>query len=366
MSLGWALIQCNWSPYEKGKFGPRDRPSCEDEGRGQVLHRQAKERQRLPVNNEKLGASRGQTPPHTPQNGAVHHYSLRPLEGTRDCLLYKEQRLDGNQIGSGAAISCVTNGQSQRLASSGSPGTGISLQSSARQATRSAAAPPPPPPPAFLPRPGPSSPLLRGRRRAQSRSGPRALRPLHRPGAAPPTSRRASPPPPSSPAGIARPQRRSRRPHPRRPALGAASSCPGSRGPRCGQGVPSQAPLTQPVLPPRAVAPASRLPSPGSRQPLPAVAASGGTGPPRVTMPSKTKYNLVDDGHDLRIPLHNEDAFQHGICFEAKIPRSLELRKDITDLKETTSQKVPFSLDEKILKQQINLKPKQNSDGILC
>ncbi|XP_053065622.1 carboxyl-terminal PDZ ligand of neuronal nitric oxide synthase protein isoform X4 [Acinonyx jubatus] len=35
-------------------------------------------------------------------------------------------------------------------------------------------------------------------------------------------------------------------------------------------------------------------------------------------MPSKTKYNLVDDGHDLRIPLHNEDAFQHGICFEAK------------------------------------------------
>ena len=36
-------------------------------------------------------------------------------------------------------------------------------------------------------------------------------------------------------------------------------------------------------------------------------------------MPSKTKYNLVDDGHDLRIPLHNEDAFQHGICFEAKV-----------------------------------------------
>ena len=35
-------------------------------------------------------------------------------------------------------------------------------------------------------------------------------------------------------------------------------------------------------------------------------------------MPSKTKYNLVDDGHDLRIPLHNEDAFQHGISFEAK------------------------------------------------
>lgn len=36
-------------------------------------------------------------------------------------------------------------------------------------------------------------------------------------------------------------------------------------------------------------------------------------------MPGKTKYNLVDDGTDLRIPLHNEDAFQHGINFEAKV-----------------------------------------------
>ncbi|XP_055993746.1 carboxyl-terminal PDZ ligand of neuronal nitric oxide synthase protein [Sorex fumeus] len=42
-------------------------------------------------------------------------------------------------------------------------------------------------------------------------------------------------------------------------------------------------------------------------------------------MPSKTKYNLVDDGHDLRIPLHNDDAFQHGICFEAKYVGSLDV-----------------------------------------
>lgn len=42
-------------------------------------------------------------------------------------------------------------------------------------------------------------------------------------------------------------------------------------------------------------------------------AAAGGE------MPGKTKYNLVDDGHDLRIPLHNEEAFQHGINFEAKV-----------------------------------------------
>ncbi|XP_062989304.1 carboxyl-terminal PDZ ligand of neuronal nitric oxide synthase protein-like isoform X2 [Elgaria multicarinata webbii] len=33
---------------------------------------------------------------------------------------------------------------------------------------------------------------------------------------------------------------------------------------------------------------------------------------------AKSRYNLVDDRHDLRIPLHNDDAFQHGIGFEAK------------------------------------------------
>lgn len=34
---------------------------------------------------------------------------------------------------------------------------------------------------------------------------------------------------------------------------------------------------------------------------------------------AKSRYNLVDDRHDLRIPLHNDDAFQHGIGFEAKV-----------------------------------------------
>ncbi|XP_040216105.1 carboxyl-terminal PDZ ligand of neuronal nitric oxide synthase protein-like isoform X1 [Rana temporaria] len=42
-------------------------------------------------------------------------------------------------------------------------------------------------------------------------------------------------------------------------------------------------------------------------------------------MPTKSRYNLVDDGHDLRIPLHNEEAFQHGICFEAKYIGSLDV-----------------------------------------
>ncbi|KAJ8376212.1 hypothetical protein SKAU_G00067920 [Synaphobranchus kaupii] len=44
-------------------------------------------------------------------------------------------------------------------------------------------------------------------------------------------------------------------------------------------------------------------------------------------MPGKTKYNLVDDGHDLRIPLHNEEAFQHGINFEAKYIGSLDVSR---------------------------------------
>ncbi|KAM3866393.1 carboxyl-terminal PDZ ligand of neuronal nitric oxide synthase protein-like [Diretmus argenteus] len=42
-------------------------------------------------------------------------------------------------------------------------------------------------------------------------------------------------------------------------------------------------------------------------------------------MPGVTKYNLVDDAHDLRIPMHNEDVFQHGVCFEAKYIGSLEV-----------------------------------------
>lgn len=46
---------------------------------------------------------------------------------------------------------------------------------------------------------------------------------------------------------------------------------------------------------------------------------NSGTLAEKKKMPAKTKYNLVDDGHDLRIPLHNEEAFQHGINFEAKV-----------------------------------------------
>ncbi|XP_052787794.1 carboxyl-terminal PDZ ligand of neuronal nitric oxide synthase protein-like [Mya arenaria] len=43
-------------------------------------------------------------------------------------------------------------------------------------------------------------------------------------------------------------------------------------------------------------------------------------------MPSKKEYDLVsDDGYDSRIPLHNEDAFQHGISFQAKYIGTLDV-----------------------------------------
>ncbi|XP_025111958.1 carboxyl-terminal PDZ ligand of neuronal nitric oxide synthase protein-like isoform X2 [Pomacea canaliculata] len=41
---------------------------------------------------------------------------------------------------------------------------------------------------------------------------------------------------------------------------------------------------------------------------------------------SKKSYDLVsDDGYDSRIPLHNEDAFEHGITFQAKYIGTLDV-----------------------------------------
>ncbi|XP_041967755.1 carboxyl-terminal PDZ ligand of neuronal nitric oxide synthase protein isoform X2 [Alosa sapidissima] len=42
-------------------------------------------------------------------------------------------------------------------------------------------------------------------------------------------------------------------------------------------------------------------------------------------MPEKTRYNLVDDAQDLRIPMHDEDAFKHGVMFEVKYIGSLDV-----------------------------------------
>lgn len=38
-------------------------------------------------------------------------------------------------------------------------------------------------------------------------------------------------------------------------------------------------------------------------------------------MPARNRYNLVDDVADSRVPLHNEEAYQHGIHFQAKVRR---------------------------------------------
>ncbi|XP_053551638.1 carboxyl-terminal PDZ ligand of neuronal nitric oxide synthase protein [Bombina bombina] len=42
-------------------------------------------------------------------------------------------------------------------------------------------------------------------------------------------------------------------------------------------------------------------------------------------MPVRNRYNLVDDGSDSRVPLHNDEAFQHGIHFQAKYIGSLDV-----------------------------------------
>lgn len=36
-------------------------------------------------------------------------------------------------------------------------------------------------------------------------------------------------------------------------------------------------------------------------------------------MLEKSKYNLVDDSVDARIPADNEGQFQHGLTFEVKV-----------------------------------------------
>ncbi|XP_078082553.1 carboxyl-terminal PDZ ligand of neuronal nitric oxide synthase protein [Mustelus asterias] len=44
-------------------------------------------------------------------------------------------------------------------------------------------------------------------------------------------------------------------------------------------------------------------------------------------MPVRNRYNLVDDVGDCRNPLHNEEAFQHGIQFQAKYVGSLDVQR---------------------------------------
>ncbi|NXN18912.1 CAPON protein, partial [Indicator maculatus] len=74
-------------------------------------------------------------------------------------------------------------------------------------------------------------------------------------------------------------------------------------------------------------------------------------------MPAKSKYNLVDDRHDLRIPLHNEDAFQHGICFEAKYIGSLDVPRPNSRVEIVTAmRRIRYEFKAKnIKKKKVNL-----------
>ncbi|CAH2008969.1 unnamed protein product [Acanthoscelides obtectus] len=50
-------------------------------------------------------------------------------------------------------------------------------------------------------------------------------------------------------------------------------------------------------------------------------------------MPSKRQYDLVqNDEYDTRIPLHPEEAFHHGITFQAKLDVIMQLSRQVSSL----------------------------------
>ncbi|XP_053106638.1 carboxyl-terminal PDZ ligand of neuronal nitric oxide synthase protein isoform X2 [Hemicordylus capensis] len=72
---------------------------------------------------------------------------------------------------------------------------------------------------------------------------------------------------------------------------------------------------------------------------------------------AKSRYNLVDDRHDLRIPLHNDDAFQHGISFEAKYIGSLDVPRPNSRVEIVTAmRRIRYEFKAKsIKKKKVNL-----------
>lgn len=72
---------------------------------------------------------------------------------------------------------------------------------------------------------------------------------------------------------------------------------------------------------------------------------------------AKPRYNLVDDRHDLRIPLHNDDAFQHGIAFEAKYIGSLDVPRPNSRVEIVTAmRRIRYEFKAKsIKKKKVNL-----------
>ncbi|XP_026537628.1 carboxyl-terminal PDZ ligand of neuronal nitric oxide synthase protein isoform X6 [Notechis scutatus] len=71
----------------------------------------------------------------------------------------------------------------------------------------------------------------------------------------------------------------------------------------------------------------------------------------------RSRYNLVDDRHDLRIPLHNDDAFQHGIGFEAKYIGSLDVPRPNSRVEIVTAmRRIRYEFKAKsIKKKKVNL-----------
>ena len=43
-------------------------------------------------------------------------------------------------------------------------------------------------------------------------------------------------------------------------------------------------------------------------------------------------YDKVDDLYDTRLPLHNEDAFEHGIRFKAKVGQPCSCQDVVSEL----------------------------------
>ncbi|ENN81823.1 hypothetical protein D910_11869 [Dendroctonus ponderosae] len=62
-------------------------------------------------------------------------------------------------------------------------------------------------------------------------------------------------------------------------------------------------------------------------------------------MPSKRQYDLVqNDEYDTRIPLHPEEAFHHGITFQAKVDRCIVYRRSSGFEDDNTRDNVYFGI----------------------
>lgn len=64
-----------------------------------------------------------------------------------------------------------------------------------------------------------------------------------------------------------------------------------------------------------------------------------------------TKYEVVEDNYDIRVPLHNDDIFKHGITFPVKFIGSLEVPRPSSRLEIITSmRKIRYEFKMKRIK----------------